>query len=271
MADNNFVVKNGLTVNNALTVNSTSLSYTSNTVTIGTAAYFIANGNVGIGTSSPTVKLYVSAAGDATFNSQVLIAPLNGANPAKITFNPTTSSAIAGLTDGTLVFYGNGANTERMRIDSSGNLLVGTTVARNILTVTGPNAAAPTLGTASGTALFAPAGTTYGTMIGSTGGGQGWIQQQRVDTTATAYDLWLQPSGGLVTIGTNSPTTYAKLTIAGAIQINGAITSTASTSGGLISYESPVTRSYIGDGTGYSWAFSKRTSSTTTDLSLIHI
>lgn len=35
---------------------------------------------------------------------------------------------------------------------------------------------------------------------------------------------------------------------------------------GVISYEYPVTRHYIGDGTGYSWALSKRSSSVTTDL-----
>jgi hypothetical protein len=84
------------------------------------------SGNVGIGTTSPGAKLAITAAGDGTFNSQLIVAPVSGANPAKITFNPTISSAIAGLSDGSVAFFGNGANTERMRIDSTGNLLLGT-------------------------------------------------------------------------------------------------------------------------------------------------
>ena len=86
--------------------------------------YKDASGNVGIGTNIPVTRLHVNSAGDATFNSQVLIAPASGGNPAKIAFNPTVSSGIAGLSDGTLAFYGNGANSERLRIDSSGNVLV---------------------------------------------------------------------------------------------------------------------------------------------------
>jgi hypothetical protein len=42
------------TVNTVIT--STSLTTTSNTVSLGTAAYFVANGNVGIGTSSPSAE-----------------------------------------------------------------------------------------------------------------------------------------------------------------------------------------------------------------------
>jgi hypothetical protein len=81
---------------------------------------------LGIGTSSPEAKLHVVGSPDPTYNSQVLIGNTGGV-AQKLVFNPTVSSGIGGLTDGSLVFYANGANTERMRLDSSGNLLVGLT------------------------------------------------------------------------------------------------------------------------------------------------
>ena len=74
----------------------------------------VSGGNVGIGTSSPTAKLHVS--GDAIANTFKLIA------------NTTVSASDATIfrpADNTMAFSTNGA--ERCRIDSSGNLLVGTT------------------------------------------------------------------------------------------------------------------------------------------------
>ena len=60
MADSNFVVKNTLVVNNSFTVNSTSLVHTSNNLTIGTSTYYVSNGNIGLGNSSPAHKLSVN-------------------------------------------------------------------------------------------------------------------------------------------------------------------------------------------------------------------
>ena len=74
----------------------------------------------------------------------------------------------------------------------------------------------PTLGTASGHFLFGNGATTvdYGLMFGTNNDGNSWVQAQRVDATATAYNLLLQPSGGNVGIGTSAPNAP--------IQINGA-------------------------------------------------
>jgi hypothetical protein len=67
-------------------------------------------------------------------------------------------------------------------------------------------------------------------------------------------------------VGINTTTPTQRLVVNGAIQTIGAATLGATMAPGILSYENPVIRMYIGDGTGYSWAFSKRTGSTTTDL-----
>ena len=50
------------------------------------------------------------------------------------------------------------------------------------------------------------------------------------------------------------------------IRVNGPATLPAATLGGWLSFENPVIREYIGDGTGYSRVWSKRNASVTTDL-----
>lgn len=65
----------------------------------------------------------------------------------------------------------------------------------------------PALGftNSSSVALFTNFDTNYGTLFGTLNTGTGWIQQGRTDGTGTAYNLALQPSGGLVGIGTTAP------------------------------------------------------------------
>jgi hypothetical protein len=77
----------------------------------------------------------------------------------------------------------------------------------------------PSLGFAnsSSIALFTNKDTAYGTLFGTLNTGVGWIQQQRVDGTATAYSLSLQPNGGNVGIGTNSPSQILDLQSAAAV------------------------------------------------------
>jgi hypothetical protein len=76
--------------------------------------------NVGIGTSSPDFKLQVEAASDPT------IASTDTTNGVTTVINSSNSAGAVGTsTDHPLVIVTNGS--ERMRIDSSGNLLVGTT------------------------------------------------------------------------------------------------------------------------------------------------
>jgi len=115
----------------------------------------------------------------------------------------------------------------------AGNTIIGGTTNRLRLTVSGNDALAPSLGTASGTTIFAnAAGTTeYGMNFGIASTGYGWIQQHRFDGTATAYNLILQPSGGNIGIRTT--------TVGSTLQVNGNATigysaSTAAPTNGLI-------------------------------------
>jgi len=91
--------------------------------------------------------------------------------------------------------------TQAMTLDASGNWILGGTTARTRITLQVGEANAPALGTASGGAFFGNSNVTYGTLFGTSGAGYGWIQQQRVDGSATAYDLVLQPSGGNLLMG----------------------------------------------------------------------
>jgi hypothetical protein len=150
----------------------------------------------------------LAVAGTLTVTGSATVEFADGsASTPSITNDGDTNTGIFFPAADTIAFAEGGV--EAARIDSSGNLLVGATTARSRLTVgtASASSSAPTLGTASGAALFSnnAATTEYGLMMGSASTGQGWIQQQRVDGTATAYDLWLQPSGGNVGIGTSSP------------------------------------------------------------------
>jgi hypothetical protein len=121
-----------------------------------------------------------------------------------------------GNTNALWIYDATGA-AERLRIDNQGNVLIGgTTTARNRLTVQGTVFSTPTLGTASGQAFFGEA-SGYGMMLGTSGFGYGWIQQQRVDSAATPYALMLNPVGGTVSANTTvtAPTSATGLVVGG--------------------------------------------------------
>ncbi len=99
-----------------------------------------------------------------------------------------------------------GVYTERMRINSGGNVGIGTTGPGSLLTVNGALANPPTTGaTRTGMMLFTNPGDTGMASIGMRGGGAGFWIQSHDSTQSTQYPLLLNPSGGNVGIGTASP------------------------------------------------------------------
>ena len=175
----------------------------------GTAIYTTTR-NVGIGTASPS------------------------------SFGGYTSLTVYNATNGGLIESTNGTRTVRLQAQGSGTALVGTTtghdfsimsnavarisvigsgategnvgigtaspLARLAISTTG-NVNAPTLGSATGTPLLiSNSNTTFGLVVGTNGAdGHAWLQAQRTDATATAYNITLNEAGGNVGIGTASP------------------------------------------------------------------
>jgi hypothetical protein len=88
------------------------------------------SGNVGIGTSSPQAKLHVSGT-----TTRPIIQATNTAGNADIKYQSTNRTYVVGVNTGgaagEFAFYDDTAGAERMRIDSSGALLVGTTTTTN--------------------------------------------------------------------------------------------------------------------------------------------
>ena len=205
-------------------------------------SYFNA-GNVGIGTTSPSAKLHIASTNAAITD------PLSVGNALRFTDNDPTQNqgqvtgtiewetkdsnnagvqsyitTISSNTGSGNLSFGTGAGgsaTEAMRIDSAGNVGIGTTNPGTKFHVKN-SVSLPAAGSEGGTAKFGSSG--YGLVIGAASNGKGYIQSQRSDGTATTYDLMVQPNGGNVGIGTASPSTE--------LQVSGTISSVSNIENG---------------------------------------
>jgi hypothetical protein len=222
-------------------------------------------GNVGIGTTTPTAKItladHTTAAGGIKFRTASSSVSLWSSGSGNLntdkSFNLGSRLRLPGgnaVTDPDIGFTGAAsgtgfsratnditfitAATERMRIDSSGNVIVGTTTTNNgtgKLTVRQTPGAPATTGTATtNVGLRVTTNTSnsqaldFGVYNVSPYGS--WIQAVNSGDHSSTYPIILNPNGGNVGIGTASPysgTNVTSLTVSAAsypvlaMQING--------------------------------------------------
>ena len=179
-----------------------------------------AAGDLGIGTTSPFNRLAVVGSDPVLYLVNSKAAADN--NVARLTLNPSSAfnnsgyynlgPSIDGLLESAstnacaLVFstYNGSSLVERMRLDSSGNLGIGTASPVTKLNVASA-AGSPTSVSVGGIRVYETT-NNYGLNIGGDGT-YGYIQGVRGSTSSIGYnDLVLQPNSGNLGIGTASPT-----------------------------------------------------------------
>jgi hypothetical protein len=175
------------------------------------------SGQVGIGTTSPSYKLDVrggsAAIINSTGNSFLYLGEGTGTNQyGYLQWDNTNNAFVIGAEPVPIIFT-NG--TERLRIDSSGNVGIGTAIPAGKFTATGVSGAYTGAGT-EGIAQFTTGDGSNGSQkiqFGFVDGSYGWIQSVHPGTSAR--NLSINPGGGEVYIaGTTDQGPYN-------LQVNG--------------------------------------------------
>ena len=189
------------------------------------------DGNVGIGTATPGASTRLNVNGRGLFTDGSYDPGDSTASGVSISYDTGSNIGIIGaiqtgvteremrMRGNTLTFFTNGAN-ERMRIDSSGNVGIGTSSPASKLSVSGSFDCSGVGKIGTTVAQAAPSTTDIVSTSNSILGGQGgnaifvgqypttfasWIQSSFQNPTTATYNLVLQPLGGNVGIGTTAP------------------------------------------------------------------
>jgi len=173
--------------------------------------------SVGIGTITP---LSLSGSNLSIVSSGNVRLQLDSTNDYRILSNTTGNFAIQDSTNssdkftitGTGEFQFRNNSSEVMRIDSSGNVGIGTSSPRTKTHISGLTSNDnPSLGSSTAPLFVSNTANSYGLNVGVNNGGASWLQAQS-NTSATAYDLLLNPLDGNVLIATtgipNGTSTY---------------------------------------------------------------
>jgi hypothetical protein len=200
-------VVNGITY----TYNSTKTAWTRSFTTAN--AVTLSNGAASTSTTTGTLQVQggVGITGNVFAGGQVSgyhTGPIgaNTANTGVFTSVTTTSAGqITGYHTGAI--GANTANSGAFTTLTSGSATqrVNFNVSGNLIPVSGTHPAAGNIYGAS--TFICNTDNAYGLLMGSYGNGDSFLQAQRVDGTATTYNLQLNPAGGSVGIGTGSPGT----------------------------------------------------------------
>jgi len=173
-----------------------------------------ATGNVGIGTSSPVNN---AGYGGMTINGAsgaMLSMMQDGSETFRVT--NATGYSFVNTTGATPLLLGTSA-TERMRIDASGNVGIGTSSPAAKLVVNSPSALAsvPAVGSKTGLFVATVGAQDYGLISGALTSGAYFFQSQATDgSTLATYPIMLNPNGGNILIGT-ATSGASKLRISG--------------------------------------------------------
>ena len=171
-------------------------------------------GSFGIGTNNPDSPLEID--GGSSSNTVLHLTSTTANTFLKISDPNTNEGNFIGCTTDDLTFFTR--NSERMRLDSSGNVGINTTNFATTgakLQVKGTSASPAVSGSNFTGSIFSVEGTsTVNISMGTTGASafDGWVQVHDAGN-GTNYDLLLNPLGGNVGIGNASPT--EKLSILG--------------------------------------------------------
>ena len=215
-------------------IGNSSIQDSGTALTFGVESTF--NGNVIISKGSPHVNLYATTGTAGQYNI---------GNSSGTTHWAMYSIIGGGGSQGNWGLYSlgkTGGAGSVIEVTSAGNVGIGTSSPGNKLSILGADETSnPTLGTNAGKfGIFNGVGAgTYGMIMGVINNGNSYLQVQRIDATATAYNLLLQPSGGSVGIGiaTANPTYNLQINSSGTssiIHLTNSTTGAVTSDGGLL-------------------------------------